>query len=88
MPPPHNAQRGIQSIEVGGQLLLALARQGCPLLLKDLAQAAGMTPAKAHPYLVSFGKLGLITQEPGTGRYGPVSYTHLDVYKRQSAGRG
>ena len=70
MAPPQNAQRGIQSIEVGGQLLLALARQGCPLLLKDLAQASGMTPAKAHPYLVSFGKLGLITQEPGTGRYG------------------
>jgi DNA-binding IclR family transcriptional regulator len=70
MPPPQHARRGIQSIEVGGQILLALAREGCPLLLKDLAQAAGMTPAKAHPYLVSFGKLGLITQEPGTGRYG------------------
>lgn len=34
-----------------------------------------MTPAKAHPYLVSFGKLGLITQEPGTGglRLGPLA---------------
>jgi DNA-binding IclR family transcriptional regulator len=42
------------------------------MALKDLAQAAGMTPAKAHPYLVSFGKLGLITQdEAGSGRYGP-----------------
>jgi hypothetical protein len=29
-----------------------------------------MTPAKAHPYLVSFGKLGLITQDAGSGRYG------------------
>ena len=29
-----------------------------------------MAPAKAHPYLVSFGKLGLIEQEPGTGHYG------------------
>lgn len=70
MPSQINAQRGIQSIEVGGQLLLALARQGHPLLLKDLAQAAGMTPAKAHPYLVSFGKLGLVTQDAGSGRYG------------------
>ena len=29
-----------------------------------------MTPAKAHPYLVSFGKLGLITQDGASGRYG------------------
>lgn len=65
-----NGQRGIQSIEVGGQLLLALAHQGRPLALKDLAHEAGMAPAKAHPYLVSFGKLGLIEQDPGNGRYG------------------
>jgi DNA-binding IclR family transcriptional regulator len=63
-------QRGIQSIEVGGRLLLALAGAGRPLALKDLALAADMTPAKAHPYLVSFGKLGLITQDAGSGRYG------------------
>ncbi|MGQ3053024.1 MAG: IclR family transcriptional regulator [Roseateles sp.] len=64
------APRGIQSIEVGGQLLLALARQGRPMALKDLARAAGMTPAKAHPYLVSFIKLGLVEQEGGSGPYG------------------
>lgn len=63
-------QRGIQSIEVGGSLLLALAHHGRPLALKDLAREAGMTPAKAHPYLVSFGKLGLIGQDAATGRYG------------------
>lgn len=62
--------RGIQSIEVGGQLLLALAHHGRPMPLKDLAREAGMAPAKAHPYLVSFGKLGLVEQEPTTGRYG------------------
>jgi DNA-binding IclR family transcriptional regulator len=64
------AQRGIQSIEVGGRLLLALAREGRPMALKDLAAAADMVPAKAHPYLVSFGKLGLIAQDGGSGRYG------------------
>ena len=62
--------RGIQSIEVGGQLLLALAHHGRPLALKDLAREAGMTPAKAHPYLVSFIKLGLVDQASGSGRYG------------------
>ena len=52
--------RGIQTIEVGGRLLLALAHHGQPLALKDLAQAAAMSPGKAHPYLVSFIKLGLV----------------------------
>ena len=62
--------RGIQSVEVGGQLLVALAQQGRPLALKDLARAAGMPAAKAHPYLVSFIKLGLVEQESDGGRYG------------------
>jgi DNA-binding IclR family transcriptional regulator len=64
------APRGIQSIEVGGQLLLALAHHGRPMALKDLARDAGMTPAKAHPYLVSFIKLGLVEQDGGSGRSG------------------
>lgn len=63
-------RRGIQSIEVGGALLQVLVRNASPMMLKDLAREAGMSPAKAHPYLVSFGKLGLIEQDPLTGRYG------------------
>ncbi|PRD64021.1 IclR family transcriptional regulator [Malikia granosa] len=62
--------RGIQSVEVGGQLLKALAHTGRRMALKDLAREADMTPAKAHPYLVSFGKLGLIEQDPVSGHYG------------------
>ena len=61
--------RGIQSIEVGGQLLRALARSLEPMMLRDLAGEAGMTPAKAHPYLVSFLRLGLIEQDEATGHY-------------------
>jgi DNA-binding IclR family transcriptional regulator len=67
---PSRPQRGIQSVEVGGSLLRALAHHGRPLALKDLAAAAGMAPAKAHPYLVSFGKLGLIQQDKVSARYG------------------
>lgn len=67
---PERSQRGIQSVEVGGQLLIALAHSGRPMALKDLALAAGMAPAKAHPYLVSFGKLGLVQQDAASGRYG------------------
>lgn len=64
-----DARRGIQSIEVGGTLLQALVRAGTPMMLKDLARDAGMPPAKAHPYLVSFGKLGLVEQDAVTGQY-------------------
>lgn len=65
-----NGSRGIQSVEVGGRLLLALAHHGGPLPLKELSREANMSPAKAHPYLVSFGKLGLIEQDGASGRYG------------------
>lgn len=68
--PSLTKQRGIQSMEVGGQLLLALAQHGSPMPLKDLARDAGMVPAKAHPYLVSFNKLGLIAQDEVSGHYG------------------
>lgn len=68
-------QRGIQSIEVGGQLLLALARAADRLPLRDLARSAGMDPSKAHRYLVSFCKLGLAAQDPTSGAYelGPMA---------------
>ena len=69
------AQRGIQSIEVGGQLLRALVHHGRPMALKDLAREADMSAAKAHPYMVSFGRLGLIEQDPASGHYllGPLA---------------
>jgi len=68
-------QRGIQSIEVGGQLLRALVHHGRPMALKDLAREADMTAAKAHPYMVSFGRLGLIEQDGSNGHYqlGPLA---------------
>ena len=73
--PMEKTQRGIQSIEVGGRLLTTLAEVGEPMTLKDLAQQSDMPAAKAHPYLVSFGKLGLVEQDPVSSRYelGPLS---------------
>ncbi len=66
---------GIQSVEVGFALLDALARAPGPLMLRDLAAAAGMSAAKAHRYLVSFQRLQLVTQDGGTARYdlGPAA---------------
>ena len=45
------------------------------MALKDLAAEAGMPAAKAHPYLVSFGHIGLVEQERDSGRYalGPLA---------------
>jgi DNA-binding IclR family transcriptional regulator len=68
-----SSPRGIQSIEVGGQLLIALVHHGRPLALKDLAAAANMAAAKAHPYLVSFIKLGLVEQDGGKYGLGPLA---------------
>jgi hypothetical protein len=50
------ARTGIQSIEVGFRLLDVLARTSGPMMLRDLARAAPMNPAKAHRYLVSFAR--------------------------------
>ena len=87
------AQRGIQSIEVGGELLRVLVHTQRPMALRDLAREARMAPAKAHRYLVSFGKLGLAKQDPATGAYelgpfalqlGLVSLQRLDPIREAS----
>jgi DNA-binding IclR family transcriptional regulator len=67
-------RRGIQSIEIGSALLLELAKQVRPVQLKDLAKAAGLTPGKAHPYMVSFLKVGFVTQtDAGLYELGPFA---------------
>lgn len=68
-------QRAVQSAEVGGRLLVALSENTQPMTLKDLAAQAEMPPSRAHPYLVSYAKLGLIQQDDGSGRYrlGPAA---------------
>jgi DNA-binding IclR family transcriptional regulator len=69
--------RGVQSIEVGGRLLEQLAQASEPLMLRELAEAAALTPGQAHAYLVSFRNLRLVEQDPDTGRYrlGPFALT-------------
>ncbi|WP_434114393.1 IclR family transcriptional regulator [Paraburkholderia caffeinilytica] len=68
-------QRGIQSVEVGGRVLLALAQARSPLALSNLAGAAQIAPGQAHAYLVSLSRLGLIKRDELSGRYepGPLS---------------
>lgn len=68
-------QRSVQSVEVGGRLLLALAGSLSPMSLKDLAARAQLPASRAHPYLVSYARLGLVQQEEASGRYalGPAA---------------
>ncbi|MCC6306284.1 MAG: IclR family transcriptional regulator [Rhodobacteraceae bacterium] len=67
--PARPGGRGVQSIEIGTRLLEALVARGAPMMLKELAAAAGIAPAQAHPYLVSFRRLAMIEQEEAAGRY-------------------
>jgi DNA-binding IclR family transcriptional regulator len=62
-------QQGIQSIEVGNELLVVLADAPQPLTLKELAGRSRMSAPKAHRYLVSYVRLRLVEQETDTGRY-------------------
>ncbi len=66
---------GVQSIETGVRVLEALAELGPAPMLKTLAARAGMPPAKAHRYLASFERTGLVDREPDSGRYrlGPTA---------------
>ncbi|CAG4889522.1 hypothetical protein R52603_00978 [Paraburkholderia saeva] len=64
-------QRGIQSVEVGGRLLDALARHRGPLGLSELAGAAQLSAAQAFTYLVSLTRLGLVKRDAVTGSYEP-----------------
>jgi len=71
-------QTGIQSVETGMRILTALASLtavGSPPMLKTLAEHAGMPPAKAHRYVVSLARSGLVEKEPLSGRYrlGPMA---------------
>lgn len=68
--------QGIKSIEVGFRLLSALTAARSSLPLCDLARSSGMSPSKAHRYLASFMKTGLVEQDPATRDYrlGPFAF--------------
>lgn len=70
-----DTRRGIQSIEVGFRVLECLERAVTPLSLTEIAQATGMAASKIHFYLISFARVGLVTQEATGGRYrlGPAA---------------
>lgn len=62
-------RKGIQSVEVAGALLRVLADLRIPVALTELAARAGMTPSKAHRYLISLCRIGLVIQDGETLKY-------------------
>jgi DNA-binding IclR family transcriptional regulator len=65
--PSPSLRAGIQSVEVAAPLLRALVESGNPLPLAALAAMTQMTRSKAHKYLASLTRTGLVKQEEGVG---------------------
>ncbi len=60
---------GVQSLEIGLSILDVLIAYNAPMMLKDIAQAMQMHPAKTHRYLVSLIRKDYARQLDD-GRYG------------------
>lgn len=68
---------GVRSVEVGLSLLPAIAGAEGPVSLTGIAQATGMAAPKAHRYLASLIRAGLVARDPDSGHYalGPLAVT-------------
>ena len=64
------SKHGVQSLEVGAGVLRAVVDGHRSMMLKEIAAAANIPASKAHRYLVSLIRAGLIEQDPATSRYG------------------
>ena len=68
-PTSNKNQSGVQSLEIGLSVLDVLIDHNEPMMLKDIAQAIQMHPAKCHRYLVSLIRKSYARQL-SDGRYG------------------
>lgn len=62
-------KNGVQSLEIGMTILRAISSGHRSMMLKDIAAAADMPASKAHRYIVSLVRSGLVEQDPMTSRY-------------------
>lgn len=62
-------KHGVQSLEIGMSILRAMVTGQRSMMLKDIAAAADMPASKAHRYLVSLIRSGLVEQDLMTSRY-------------------
>jgi DNA-binding IclR family transcriptional regulator len=66
---PGEGKNGVQSLEIGMGILRAMVKGQRSMMLKDIAAAADMPASKAHRYLVSLIRAGLVEQDPMSSRY-------------------
>lgn len=68
-------RQGIQSVELAMTVVHAIERGLGPMSLTQIGAAAGMAPSKAHRYLTSLCRVGLVAQSPRSGLYdlGPAT---------------
>lgn len=73
--PAREEAAGVQSVEVGLRLLKPLIEKGGALSLKAISDAAGFAAPKAHRYLVSLIRAGLVERSAQSGSYalGPLA---------------
>ena len=64
-----DSKHGVQSLEIGMQVLRAMVNGHRSMMLKDIAAAANMPASKVHRYLVSMLRAGLVEQDPSSSRY-------------------
>jgi DNA-binding IclR family transcriptional regulator len=64
-----DGKHGVQSLEIGMGILRAMVDGQRSMMLKEIAAAADMPASKAHRYLVSLIRAGLVEQDPMTSRY-------------------
>ena len=67
------AKGGVQSIEVGMQILKALAAAGRSVSLNELSDETGIHPSKIHRYLASLVHTGMV-EKTAHGRYDLGAY--------------
>ena len=90
---PPSQQDGVQSVEVGLRLIKPLVDAGRSLSLTAIAGATGLAPPKAHRYLVSLVRSGLVERDPESGYYtlGPlaleVGFAALGMIDTEKRGR-
>ena len=58
--PDKDSKNGVQSLEIGLSVARVLVNSQGPMMLKDIALQADMPPAKAHRYLVSLIRAGMV----------------------------
>jgi len=68
-------RRGIQSVEIGLDVLQKLSALGSASPLSVIAQECGMAPPQVHRYLQSLIAAGMARQDAATGKYdlGPAA---------------